>query len=60
MQSKNMNKKDKEESRFDLYHSVKKKKYKFKIEDDNVWEGQAWVEILKKAAKLYNEDYVSS
>eukprot|EP00347_Sterkiella_histriomuscorum_P021826 403332633 len=60
VQSKNINKKDKEESRFDLYHQTKNKKYKFKVEDDNVWDSQAWVEILKQVAKKFNDDYQST
>ena len=53
--SKKIENKNIEESRFDIYTSTKR--YKFKTKDDNVWESQAWVKSLKKFAEHYNPDF---
>lgn len=60
VQSKNIGKKDKEESRFDLYTLNLTKKYKFKALDDNVWDSESWVKVLKEAIKEINPDYQST
>ncbi len=54
--SKKIGLKDNDETRFDLYMSTNSKKYKFKSEDESVWESEAWVQIIKDVIDKYSED----
>ena len=53
--SKKIDEKGIEESRFDIYTT--NKRFKFKTKDDNIWESQAWVKSFKKFAEYYNPNY---
>ena len=55
VKSKKMNKKEKEESRFDIY--TQHRTYMMKTEGNSVIESEWWVRILREAAKAFNPEY---
>jgi len=55
VKSKKMSKKEKDESRFDIYtpHRI----YMMKTEGNSVIESEWWLRILKDCAKAHNPNY---
>jgi hypothetical protein len=56
--SKKMEAKEKDESRFDIY--TPERVYMLHSDGKSLFEADAWVEIIKKAAKKYNPQYGSN
>ena len=55
VKSKNLDKKDKDESRFDLY--TQQRVYMLKTDGVSIWDAQDWVRMLKAAGKRFNPDF---
>jgi len=55
VKSKKLSKKEKDESRFDIY--TQHRSYMMKTEGNSVIESEWWVRVLKESAKSFNPDY---
>ena len=55
VKSKKLEKKDKNDSRFDIY--TPSRTYMMKTDGVSLWEAEDWVNILKKAAKKHNPNF---
>jgi len=58
VKSKKLSKKEKDESRFDLY--TPNRTYMFKPEGNSVIESEWWVRILRECARAYNPNFTNS
>ena len=57
--SKRIALKDKDESRFDVYVSKPiPRAFMLKVDNENVWEAEDWVNVIKAKLKEYHEDIV--
>lgn len=55
--SKKIGVKDKDETRFDIYvRNPVARQLMLKVEDQNIWQAEDWVKVLKEAIERYNED----
>lgn len=55
VKSKKMSKKEKDESRFDIY--TPNRTYMMRTEGNSLIESEWWVRILKESAKAHNPNY---
>lgn len=55
IKSKKLTKKDKDDSRFDIY--TPNRTYMMKSDGVGLWDAQDWVRVLKAAAKKHNSTY---
>ncbi len=55
VKSKKMTKKDKDDSRFDIYTPTRT--YMMKSDGVGLWDAEDWVRVLKGSAKKYNPNF---
>ena len=55
VKSKKLSKKDKDESRFDIY--TPSRTYMMNTDGNSLIEAESWVRLLKQAAQRYNPNY---